>query len=170
ADIGDHEDALLVLLRPDRGRRDRRCFRNEAALDAIVRRGGADQLGLQVGGWLADLADGLERRQRKVDGEAVARVVTLADLAREQVEQQNLAVALELAFPRRPCDPQPRQAILWKLLRSQCAVKAENDESQQEQQQLRAREALRRIFRVARRRLQELLVERADVMLGRFKA
>src|SRR5262249_56151847 len=99
-----------------------------------------------------DLADGLERRQRKVDGEAVARVVTLADLAREdhgprqQVEQQNLAVALELAFPRRPCDPQPRQAILWKLLRSQCAVKAENHQSQQEQQQLRPPQAFRPTF------------------------
>ena len=131
---------------------------------------------MQVRGRLSDPADRLEGRQRKLDGEPVAGVVALADLAREdhgprqQVEQQDLAVPLEFTLPRRPCDPQPRQTILWKLLRPQRAVEAEDDETQQEQQQLRARETLRRVFRVAGRRLQELLVERADVMLGRFKA
>src|SRR5215467_868730 len=65
---------------------------------------------------------------------------------------------------------QAGRAILRKLLGPQRAVEAKHDVAQKQQQQLRAREALRGVFGLVCRRLQQLLVERADVMLGRFEA
>src|SRR5262249_36120687 len=155
---------------------DRRGFRDKASLNAVPRRSRADQFRLQVRRRNLDLIDKLERGQGQFDREALVGLVVLSDCpgenerAGQEIQQERFAGLLEFALPRRSRDPQPGQAALLNIFVVQCAIETENDEAQQEQQQVRACEALGGIFCLFRGRLQELLIKLAQQVLGRLEA